>query len=86
MFQITMDVEKEQRGAHEQWIKEGEDGVRWTGLPCHDFIGDEIKLLLFVLPQSESNESACGTSELKSNVVFKGLKTPKHQPLWEIPA
>jgi hypothetical protein len=36
-----------QRGTAEQWIKEGKNAVRWTRLSCHDFVDNQVRLLLF---------------------------------------
>jgi hypothetical protein len=36
-----------QRGTAEQWIKEGKNAVRWTRLSCHDFVDNEVRLMLF---------------------------------------
>jgi hypothetical protein len=38
-----------QRGTAEQWIKEGKNAVRWTRLSCHDFVDNEVRLMLLVL-------------------------------------
>ena len=44
-----------QRGTAEQWIKEGKNAVRWTRLSCHDFVDNEVRLLLFVLAYNMGN-------------------------------
>jgi len=44
-----------QRGTAEQWIKEGKNAVRWTRLSCHDFVDNEVRLLLFVLAYNLGN-------------------------------
>ena len=38
-----------QRGTAEQWIKEGKYARNWTRLPCHRFVCNQVRLLLFVL-------------------------------------
>jgi hypothetical protein len=43
------------RGTAEQWIKEGKNTVRWTRLSCHDFVDNEVRLLLFVLAYKLGN-------------------------------
>jgi hypothetical protein len=32
-----------QRGAAEQWIKEGKNAVKWTRLSCHDFVDNQVR-------------------------------------------
>jgi len=44
-----------QRGTAEQWIKEGKSAVRWTRLSCHDFVDNQVRLLLFVLAYNMGN-------------------------------
>lgn len=44
-----------QRGTAEQWIKEGKNAVRWTRLSCHDFVDNQVRLLLFVLAYNMGN-------------------------------
>ena len=44
-----------QRGTAEQWIKEGKKAVRWTRLSCHDFVDNQVRLLLFVLAYNLGN-------------------------------
>jgi hypothetical protein len=44
-----------QRGTAEQWIKEGKNAIRWTRLSCHDFVDNEVRLLLFVLAYNLGN-------------------------------
>jgi hypothetical protein len=44
-----------QRGTAEQWIKEGKNAVRWTRLSCHDFVDNEVRLMLFVLAYNLGN-------------------------------
>ena len=44
-----------QRGTAEQWIKEGKNAVRWTRLVCHDFVDNQVRLLLFVLASNMGN-------------------------------
>ena len=43
------------RGTAEQWIKEGKNAIRWTRLSCHDFVDNEVRLLLFVLAYNLGN-------------------------------
>ncbi len=43
------------RGTAEQWIKEGKNAVRWTRLSCHDFVDNQVRLLLFVLAYNMGN-------------------------------
>jgi len=31
------------RGTAEQWIKEGKNAVKWTGLSCHDFADNQVR-------------------------------------------
>jgi len=44
-----------QRGMVEQWIKEGKNAVKWTRLSCHDFVGNQVRLQLFVLAYNLGN-------------------------------
>jgi hypothetical protein len=44
-----------QRGTAEQWIKEGKNAIRWTRLSCHDFVDNEVRLMLFVLAYDLGN-------------------------------
>jgi len=44
-----------QRGAAEQWIKEGKNAVKWTRLSCHDFVDNQVRLQLFVLAYNLGN-------------------------------
>jgi hypothetical protein len=44
-----------QRGTAEQWIKEGKNALRWTRLSCHDFVDNQVRLLLFVLAYNMGN-------------------------------
>src|SRR5277367_4745960 len=44
-----------QRGTAEQWIKEGKNAVRWTRVSCHDFVDNQVRLLLFVLAYNMGN-------------------------------
>ena len=44
-----------QRGTAEQWIKGGKNAVRWTRLSCHDFVDNQVRLLLFVLAYNMGN-------------------------------
>jgi hypothetical protein len=44
-----------QRGTAEQWIKEGKNAVKWTRLSCHDFVDNQVRLLLFVLAYNMGN-------------------------------
>jgi len=44
-----------QRGTAEQWIKEGKNAVRWMRLSCHDFVDNQVRLLLFVLAYNLGN-------------------------------
>lgn len=43
------------RGVAEQWIKEGNNAVKWTKLPCHDFVDDQVHLPLFALAYNLAN-------------------------------
>ena len=40
---------EEERGAAEQWIKEGKQAVKMTRLSCHHFRSNEVRLWLSVL-------------------------------------
>ena len=42
-------IKNNQRGAAEQWIKEGIHAVIWPRLFCHNFVDDQVRLQLFVL-------------------------------------
>jgi len=44
-----------QRGAAEQWIKEGKTATHWTRLSCHRFRANEVRLLLGVLAYNLGN-------------------------------
>ncbi len=48
-----------QRGAAEQWIKEGKQAIRWTRLSCHDFRDNEVRLQLFALAYNLGNFLRC---------------------------
>jgi hypothetical protein len=43
------------RGTAEQWIKEGKNALKWTKLSCHDFVDNEVRLMLFVLAYNLGN-------------------------------
>jgi hypothetical protein len=43
------------RGTAEQWIKEGENAVKWTKLSCHDFVDNQVRLQLFALAYNLGN-------------------------------
>jgi hypothetical protein len=53
------------RGAAEQWIKEGKQAVKITPLRCHRFRSNEVRLWLSVigLPPGESVATAGATEE-----------------------
>jgi len=42
-------------GTAEQWIKEGEYALNWTGLSCHRLISNQVRLQLFVLAYNPGN-------------------------------
>ena len=44
-----------QRGAAEQWIKEGKAATHWTRLSCHRFRPNEVRLLLGVIAYNLGN-------------------------------
>jgi hypothetical protein len=44
-----------QRGTAEQWIKEGKNAVAWTGLSCHRFAANAVRLQLHALAYNLSN-------------------------------
>jgi DDE family transposase len=44
-----------QRGTAEQWIKEGKEATHWTGLSCHRFRANEVRLLLGVIAYNLGN-------------------------------
>ena len=44
-----------QRGTTEQWIKEGKYALKWTRLPCHRFIANQVRLQLFALAYNLAN-------------------------------
>src|SRR5450759_2538154 len=44
-----------QRGAAEQWIKEGKNAIKWTRLSCHDFVDNQVRLQLLVLAYNLGN-------------------------------
>ena len=44
-----------QRGAAEQWIQEGKHAVKMTGLSCHRFRSNEVRLWLSVLAYNLGN-------------------------------
>jgi hypothetical protein len=44
-----------QRGTAEQWIKEGNNAVKWTRLSRHDFVDHQVRLQLFVLAYNLGN-------------------------------
>ena len=43
------------RGTAEQWIKEGKYALNWTRLSCHDFVDNQVRLLLFALAYNLGN-------------------------------
>lgn len=43
------------RGAAEQWIKEGKYALKWTRLSCHDFVDNQVRLQLFALAYNLGN-------------------------------
>ena len=43
------------RGTAEQWIKEGKYALNWTRLSCHDFVDNQVRLLLFALAYNPGN-------------------------------
>ena len=43
------------RGTAEQHIKEGKNAINWTGLSCHGFRNNEVRLQLHVLAYNMSN-------------------------------
>ena len=43
------------RETAEQWIKEGEQAAHWTGLSCHRFRSNEVRLWLSVLAYNLGN-------------------------------
>jgi len=42
-------------GTAEQWIKEGKYALNWTRLSCHDFVDNQVRLLLFALAYNPGN-------------------------------
>ena len=44
-----------QRGAAEQWIKEGKTATRWTRLSCHRFRANKVRLFLGVIAYNLGN-------------------------------
>ncbi len=40
------------------WIKEGEYALHWTGLSCHRFVANQVRLALFVLAYNRA--TSCG--------------------------
>ena len=44
-----------QRGAAEQWIKEGKYALNWTRLSCHGFEENQVRLQLFALAYNLAN-------------------------------
>ncbi len=38
-----------QRGRAKQWIKDGKYTLNWTRLSCHEFVDNQVRLLLFAL-------------------------------------
>ncbi len=44
-----------QRGTAEQWIKEGKNAVKWTRLSCYDFVGNRMRLQVFMLAYNLGN-------------------------------
>lgn len=43
------------RGTAEQWIKEGKYALNWTGLSCHDFVDNQVRLQLFAVAYNLGN-------------------------------
>ena len=53
------------RGTAEQWIKQGNNAVKWTRLSCHDFVDKQVRL------------SRC-TSGLREKLIKIGAKVVTH--------
>ncbi len=76
------------RGTAEQWIKEGKNAVRWTRLSCHDFVDNEVRLMLFILAYNLGNYlrqavlprgvSHWTLTTLKEKLIKIGAKVVKH--------
>jgi len=72
----------------EQWIKEGKNAVKRTRLSCHDFVDNQVRLQLFVLPCNLGNflrRRALPTSvkhwsltTLREKLVKTGAKVVRH--------
>ena len=43
------------RGTAEQWIKEGQQALKWTRLSCQRFVDNEVRLQLFALAYNLAN-------------------------------
>jgi len=59
------------RGTAEQWIKEGKYALKWTGLSCHDFVDNQVRLQLFALAYNLGN-------------FLRGLALPKSVKKWSL--
>jgi hypothetical protein len=44
-----------ERGTAEQWIREGKYDMNWTHLSCKRFVGNQVRLALFVLAYNLGN-------------------------------
>jgi hypothetical protein len=44
-----------QRGTAEQWIKEGKNAIKWTGLSCRTFAANAVRLQLHALAYNLGN-------------------------------
>lgn len=62
-----------QRGTAEQWIKEGENAVKWTRLSCRKFRNNEVRLQLHALAYNLAN--FIRTLALPKEVEHRSLTT-----------
>ncbi len=59
------------RGTCEQWIKEGKHATGWARLSCHRFLGNAVRLALFVLAYNLAN-------------VVRRLVLPEEMARWSL--
>jgi len=59
------------RGTAKQWIKEGRYALDWARLPCHKFVVNQGRLLLFILAYNLGN-------------FFKMLALPEAMKRWSL--
>lgn len=77
-----------QRGAAEQWIKEGKHAIRWTKLSCQRFQDNAVRLQLFALaynlenfmrtPALPDEVSHWSLTTIREKLIKIGAKVERH--------